>query len=211
MDYKRFRSVPCRMALPAVLLMFSWTAFSQVPTISTYVGIPLPVAGQPAAGQNFDLPASAISDGAGGFYLSSVGHNKIYRIAADGTLSVVAGSGAQGYSGNNSPAISAQLYQPTGLTRAASGNLFFADTGNNVIRKITAAGVISTVAGSGTDGFSGDFGAATSAKLDSPIAVAVDAGGTMYIADVRNSRIRKVTGGVISTFAGTGTRGFRGA
>ncbi len=210
MNYKRLRSVSCRMALPAVLVMFSWTGFSQVPTISTYVGIPLPVSGQPASSQNFDLPASAVSDGSGGFYLSSAGHNKIYRIAADGTLSIVAGTGVEGYSGNNSPAISAQLNRPTGLARDALGTLFVADTGNHVIRKITPDGVISTVAGSGTDGFSGDFGAATNAKLDTPIAVTVDAAGTIYIADARNSRIRKVTGGVITTFAGAGTRGFSG-
>jgi sugar lactone lactonase YvrE len=102
------------------------------------------------------------------------------------------------------------LDEPTGLVFDSAGNLYIADTDENVVREISAAGVISTVAGSGTQGFSGDGGPATSAQLDSPTGVAVDASGNLYIADTLNHRIREVSAGTITTVAGTGTAGYSG-
>lgn len=102
------------------------------------------------------------------------------------------------------------LSRPSGLVFDAAGNLYFADTDDNVIREVNLAGVLNTVAGDGEQGFDGDGGAATSASLDSPVGVAVDSAGNLYIADTHNNRVRKVSGGVITTIAGTGVAGFSG-
>jgi len=102
------------------------------------------------------------------------------------------------------------LYMPGGLAFDATGDLFIADTGDNVILEVNLAGIVSAVAGTGAQGFGGDGGAATSAQLDSPVGVAVDSAGNIYIADSHNNRIRKVSGGKISTIAGTGVVGYSG-
>jgi sugar lactone lactonase YvrE len=107
-------------------------------------------------------------------------------------------------------AISVPLDKPGGLAFDTAGNLYIADTGDNMVREVNVDGVISTVAGDGEQGFGGDGGAATSALLDAPIAVAVDLNGNIYIADKHNNRIREVSGGVIATIAGTGVAGFSG-
>jgi len=91
----------------------------------------------------------------------------------------------------------------------SAGNLYIADTSNNLIRKVSE-GVISTVAGTGTEGFSGDNGPATSAQLSNPVGVAIDSAGNLYLADTSNARVRKVSGGVITTVAGNGGTGFSG-
>jgi hypothetical protein len=127
-------------------------------------------------------------------------------------ITTIAGNGTQGYSGDNGPATSAELSNPAGIALDASGNLYIADTGNNRVRKVSVNGTITTVAGTGVSGFSGDTGPAISAKLNSPSAVAVDAAGNLYIADGANYRVRKVTfpAGTINTVAGNGTAGFTG-
>lgn len=102
------------------------------------------------------------------------------------------------------------LSTPSGVAYDSSGNLYIADTGDHCIREVTPLGVITTVAGSGVQGFGGDGGPATSALLDSPAGVAVDASGNLYIADSHNHRIRRVASGTITTIAGTGTAGFSG-
>ncbi|MHB8260172.1 MAG: NHL domain-containing protein [Bacteroidia bacterium] len=145
----------------------------------------------------------------------------VLSFLAIGTLSVfnakgqiiytVAGNGTSGYTGNGGLAQSAELHGPEGVTIDASGNLYIADNGNNVVRKVTKTGVISTYAGNGTAGFSGDGGQATAAELSGPAGVAIDANGNLYISDQDNQRIRKVTStGVISTVAGNGTIGYYG-
>ena len=111
--------------------------------------------------------------------------------------------------GDNGPATSASLFSPTGVAVDSAGNLYIADTGNSRIRKVSN-GVITTVAGNGTHGFSGDNGPATSAQLYNPDGVAVDPAGNLYIADTLDNRIRKVSNGVITTVAGNGTYGFSG-
>ncbi|MGO9231164.1 MAG: Ig-like domain repeat protein, partial [Bryobacteraceae bacterium] len=111
---------------------------------------------------------------------------------------------------NGVEATTVPLVQPTGLAFDTAGNLYIADTGDNVVREVNLAGIISTVAGDGEQGFGGDGGAATSALLDSPNGIAVDSNGNLYIADSHNNRIREVSGGVIATIAGTGAAGFSG-
>jgi len=146
------------------------------------------------------------------FHLSTICLAQI-TIPASGVINTIAGTGTAGYSGDGGAATSAKLNYPYGLAVDVSGNINFADSSNNVIRKITAStGDISTVAGTGTGGYSGDGGAATSAKLSAPKAVAVDSSGNLYIADMSNNRIRMVTAstGDISTIAGDGVAGSGG-
>ncbi len=119
---------------------------------------------------------------------------------------------AQAQSGpaNNVQATAAPLAAPAQIAYDAAGNLYIADLNDHVIRKVDLAGIVTTVAGTGEQGFAGDGGPATSAQLDSPAGVAVDAAGIIYIADTHNQRIRKVSNGTISTIAGTGVAGFSG-
>lgn len=122
-----------------------------------------------------------------------------------------AGTGTAGYTGNGGFATQARLSGPEAITIDGNGNIYVADNGNHVIRKITPTGIISTVAGNGTAGFLGDGGQATAARLNGPAGVAIDGSGNLYISDQANHRIRKVTsGGVISTVAGSGTAGWVG-
>ena len=121
-----------------------------------------------------------------------------------GLLTTVAGTGGWGSGGDGGPALSASLAAPRGLALDPAGNLYIADTGNNEIRMVTPDGIITTVAGNGTQGFSGDGGPATSAQLNYPVAVAVDASGNLFIVDRQNNRIQLLNStGVISTVAGS--------
>src|ERR1700757_2693975 len=126
-------------------------------------------------------------------------------------IQTVAGNGTSAFSGDNDAAAKASLSDPFGVAADAAGNLYIADTSNHRIRKIDTSGTIATVAGNGTEGFSGDGGPATSAALNTPIGVAVDMAGDLYIADAFNNPIRKVnTAGVITTVAGNGDARFSG-
>jgi len=119
------------------------------------------------------------------------------------------GTGTPGYTGDNNPATSAQLYGPTAVAVDSAGNLYIADTNNQCIRKV-ANGVITTVAGNGARGSSGDNGPATSALLSNPMASPWTLPATFNIADSSNNRIREVSGGMIATVAGNGAAGFGG-
>ncbi len=126
-------------------------------------------------------------------------------------LSTVAGTGQPGGSGNGTAATQARLSSPSGLAYDAAGNLLFADTRNQRIRRVSPTGVITTVAGSGVQGFAGDGGVATAAQLDTPLGVAVAADGTIFLADSRNQRVRRIAlDGTITTVAGNGAAGFGG-
>ena len=126
-------------------------------------------------------------------------------------ITTVAGDGIQGYSGDGGQATAAELYDPADMAFDGAGNMYIADRLNNVIRKVTTAGIMSTFAGNGTGGFAGDGGQATVAGLYNPTGVAFDAMGNLYIADQYNQRIRMVnTVGIISTFAGNGTPSYGG-
>lgn len=166
-----------------------------------------------AVNAQISSPRGLALDNAGNLYISDVGNRVIRKVNTAGIISTIAGTpGVFGYSGDGGPATSAKLAAPVGIAVDASGNIYFADAGSHVIRKISTGGIISTVAGTGTSGFSGDAGAATSAKLNGPTDVAFDAAGNLYIADRDNNVVRKVnSSGIISTVAGIGlSAGFSG-
>ena len=158
-----------------------------------------------------NYPHGVAVDGAGNVYISDRTNHRIRKVDASGVITTVAGTGEFGFGGDGGSAVAAQLRHPLGLALDGSGNLYFADLGNDRIRKVDTSGVITTVAGDGTEGYGGDNGPAVSAQLRYPNDVALDGSGNLYIADNSNHRIRKVdTTGVITTVAGTGVRGFDG-
>ncbi len=168
----------------------------------------------PAVRALLDVPTALALDAQNNLYIADTGNHRIRRIAAaTGIITTVAGKGTQGFSGDNGPAISAAIDSPTGLAIDVAGNLFLADTHNDRIRRIAAAtGLITTIAGTGAPGFSGDKAQAYAAALALPHGLALDAAGNLYLADTANHRIRVIDGktGVITTVAGTGIQGYSG-
>lgn len=167
--------------------------------------------GGPALEALLSFPAGLAVDAEGNVYVADAGNACVRMIRSDGSITTIAGTGRPGFSGDGGPAVEAQLNFPSGLAVDADGNLYIADTDNQRVRKVTRDGVISTIAGSGNQGFSGDGGPAVEAELVSPTGVAVDAKGNVYIADFGNSRVRVVSpDGRIRTFAGSASIGYEG-
>jgi hypothetical protein len=164
-----------------------------------------------AVNASIDNPSALLLDGAGNLYIADSNNNVVRMVnAATGIITTVAGiGGQQGRSGDGGAATLALLNTPEGLAFDAAGNLYIADTGNNVVRRVNAAGTISTFAGSGGQGYNGDGISATAAELNAPWGLAA-AGNDLYIADLSNNRIRMVSAGIISTAAGTGQPGALG-
>ncbi|MCB4791286.1 MAG: carboxypeptidase regulatory-like domain-containing protein [Elusimicrobia bacterium] len=174
--------------------------------------------GGAATSAQLNTPGEIALDNIGNIYIADQTNKRIRKINSSGIISTIAGTGTAGFSGDGGLATSAQLSSPYGITVDTSNNVYFTDLNNVRVRKINALGIISTIAGTGIVGFSGDGGSATSAKLVSPVGIKVDALGNIYITDGVNysqatisSRVRKIsTSGIISTFAGTGTQGYTG-
>jgi hypothetical protein len=159
-------------------------------------------------------PQTVLADAAGDLYVGDYG-NHVRKIAPDGTITTLAGNGNRGYSGDGGPATSAAIDFPGDLALDAAGNLYIScgDDGSGLfsaIRKVTPAGIISTVAGNGTAGYSGDGGPAINATSHLPRGMAIDFAGNLFFADQGNNRIRKISNGVITTVAGNGTAGYAG-
>lgn len=159
-------------------------------------------------------PKGVFVDRLGNIFIADTGDNRVREvIASTGIIQTIAGTGTSGFSGDNGPATSAQLHSPNGVAVDLFGNVFIADTGNNVVREVLASNHnIVTYAGNGTAGFSGDGNAATSAELNSPVGVVLDASGDLFIADTNNNAVREVnvTNQNIQTVAGNGTASFSG-
>ncbi|MCX6632962.1 MAG: NHL repeat-containing protein, partial [Candidatus Solibacter sp.] len=190
-------------------LLFGGSVWAQQYVISTIAGGAPPATPALALAASIGDPTRLATDAAGNVYFGSL--HSVFKVDAGGTLTRFAGNGRAGNSGDGGPAATAQLNFPMGIAIDAAGDVFVADRDASVVRRIAANGTITTVAGSGTPGFAGDGGAATSARINGPFGIAVDAAGNLYIADTKNEAVRKVSpDGVISTVAGTGTRGYLG-
>ncbi|MFI5139493.1 MAG: T9SS type A sorting domain-containing protein [Sphingobacteriales bacterium] len=167
--------------------------------------------GGPATSAKLSGCPGVAVDGSGNIYISDAGNSRIRKVNTSGIITTVAGTGTPGYNGDGIAAVTAQINSANELAVDGSGNIYIADAFNNRIRKVNTSGIITTVAGNGAAGFSGDSGIATSAELNAPEGVAVDALGDLYISDSGNHRIRKVnTTGIITTIAGNGTPGYTG-
>ncbi len=159
--------------------------------------------GGPAANAQFDRSSAVAVDGHGDLFIADSGNNRIREVTpgsdglpSDGTIDTVAGGGsALIYSGDGGSATAATLNDPTGAAVDDDGNVFIADSGDNVVREVTRVGIITTIAGDGTAGYSGDGGPAAAAELDVPTGVAVDGSGDLFIADAGGIRTRTVTPG----------------
>jgi len=161
--------------------------------------------GGPATGAELNGPYGVAVDSSGNIYIGDTSNLRVRKVDGSGNITTYAGNGSYGFSGDGGPATSAGVYQPGGLAFDLAGNLYIADTGNNRIRKVSAAGIISTAAGGPVQGYAGDGGAATGAELFSPYGVGVDANGDLYIGDYGNARIREVSAaGTIDTLVGGG-------
>jgi streptogramin lyase len=161
--------------------------------------------GGPATAAQLDTPHGVVADGAGNVYVADSPNQRIRRIDAAGTITTVAGTGAAAYNGDGRLATTAALRYPKGVEIGPDGLLYIADTVNHRVRRIEADGTITTVAGTGARGYSGDGGPATAAQFDRPRNVAFDAVGVMYVVDEGNHRVRRVgLVGIVTTLAGTG-------
>jgi len=180
--------------------------------------------GIPATNAELEYPNGVAVDRSGRIYIADTYNQRIRVVDNNGIISTVAGTGTQGYGGNGGEATKAELNFPNGVAVDGSGKIYVADTYNQCIRVVDNSGIISTVAGTGTQGYGGDGGPATKAELDNPVAIALDGSGNLYIADLDNQRIRVVNTGTkaitvanatvqpgdIATVAGTGTQGYSG-
>ena len=179
--------------------------------------------GVPAVQAKLRSPRGVAVDAAGNLYINDTHNDRIRRVDPSGTITTVAGTGEYGFSGDGGPAVQAKLRSPEDVAVDGAGNLYIADTRNHRIRRVDASGTITTIAGNGRPGATGDGGPAVQAKLRSPQGVAVDAAGNLYIADWGNLRVRILrppsppsppspppTADLIDTIAGTGEEGFSG-
>lgn len=164
--------------------------------------------GDGGAAQNAQLnqPEDVLADASGSVYVADSGNHRIRKISPGGIISTIAGIGTFGFNGDNQAAVNAQLNRPASIALDASGNLYIADASNHRVRKVATSGTITTVAGNGVAGYSGNGGSATSASLRFPVGIALDSASNLYIADAGNHVVREVTaGGIIFNAAGNGT------
>jgi sugar lactone lactonase YvrE len=207
------------MSILAVLMLLAATPGPATATsiITTVAGTGLQGYsgdGGPATGATLNSPVGVAPDSNGNFFIAEQFGHRIRRVdVLTGIITTVAGTGLQGYSGDGGPATSATLNAPSAVALDADGNLFIADFNNGCIRRVDVlTGIITTVAGTGLQGYSGDSGPATSARLAGPRGVALDSANNLFIADTSNQRIRRVDAvtGIITTVAGDGIESYGG-
>ncbi len=145
-----------------------------------------------ATAANLNFPTSIAFDSNGNIFISDFYNSRIRKINTSGVISTVAGTGIAGYNGDGGIATLAQLNYPFGIAIDNSDNLYIADMSNNRVRKVSATGIINTIAGNGQGGYTGDLCLADTTRLNSPSSVAVDNKGNLYVTDLGNARIRKI-------------------
>jgi sugar lactone lactonase YvrE len=167
--------------------------------------------GGPAVNAQLRWPHDVVLDGAGNLYIADSANHRIRMMSRDGVIRTVAGTGVGGYNGDGIQATSARIFRPKAVALRASA-LYFADGDNNRIRRVDLTSrIITTIAGTGVAGYSGDGGPATQARFNAPHALEFDSLGNLFVADTQNSRIRRIgVNGVVTTVAGTGVAGFSG-
>lgn len=193
------------------LVLFAIVAKAQnVSTIAGTGGGGATGDGGAATAAQIGVPTSITTDAAGNIYFTDYSNNVVRKIDPSGTISLVAGSGSS--VGDGGAATAAMVYSPHGIAVDASGNIYIADYGQARIRKVNTAGIITTIAGTGVPGLSGDGGAATAAKIDGPSGIVLDASNNIFFTDRSNNRVCRIdaTSGVITTIAGSGPGGFTG-
>jgi sugar lactone lactonase YvrE len=200
-DYEE--NVVRKVNTAGIISTFAGTGFGVGTTCTTcYSGD-----GGQATAARLNQPWGVAVDAVGNVYISDQTNNCIRQVNTNGIITTFAGNGIAGYSGDGGVATNAEIDYPCGLVCDAKGNLYITNSNHSVIRMISTSGIITTIAGTGVQGYSGDGGQATAAELFEPYDVAVDTIGNIYIADYYNYRIRVVnTVGIISTFAGNGIR-----
>jgi RHS repeat-associated protein len=167
--------------------------------------------GGPAAQAQLSTPVGVAFGADGSLYVSDAHNERIRKIDRNGIITTIAGTGQAGFAGDGGPALQAQLDTPASLSVGPDGSIFFYDADNNRVRRITPDGIIKTVAGTGSSGFSGDGGPATQARIASVCFIKVGPDGSLYIMEPNGQRVRRVdTNGIIRTIAGTGVQGFSG-
>ena len=168
--------------------------------------------GGAATSARLRAPRVVEADANGNLYITDTENHRLRKVDATGKITTLAGTGTAGYSGDNGPATSAQLNNPHGVAIDGAGNIYIADSPNQRIRRISPAGIITTVAGTGSSGYNGDNIAATTARLNYPKGVEVGPDGAIYIGDANNHRVRRVdlSTGIITTVAGSGAAGSTG-
>lgn len=176
-----------------------------VPMVTTFAGSGAwGAANGIGTSSSFSGPAGVAVDAAGNVYVADLGNDMIRKISPDGAVTTLAGAGAQGSA--NGTGTSASFFEPMGVAVDAAGNVYVGDQSNNLIRKISPAGVVTTFAGSGVEGSADGMG--TAASFSHPLGLAVDAAGNVYVADCVNNLIRKISPeGMVTTYAGSGTQG----
>jgi len=199
-----------RITSLVLLLQFVWISSASAQKVTTVAG-GFVGDGRPATQASFQFPIGMAQDRHGNTYITDEGEQRVRKVTSAGVISTFAGTGIAGFSGDGGPATSAKISSPVGVTVDAAGDIVFADAGNNRVRKINTAGIISTIAGNGIQGYSGDNGPAIDASMNVPWGLAYDSEGNLYISDRGNNVVRKVdTGGIITTFAGNGAAGYCG-
>ncbi len=167
--------------------------------------------GGPATEAKLSWVRDIVVDDGGAVYFTDFTNNRIRKIGPTGTITTIAGTGEKGFSGDGGPATQAKLSHPSGISIDEHGNIYFADRGNNRVRRIDRLGKITTVAGNGNRGYGGDGGPAKKAALGTPLGVLLDANGNLYITSVDCSCVRMIDPkGIIRTIVGTGHAGFSG-